>query len=106
LLAYGVIEVAVAATSVATPFILFRLGPGYVWLYERLGGAGLTFVLGRFLLAFAVLLVPCSLMGATLPLLTRVAVSDRTRIARGTGALYAVNTLGAVAGCVAAGFVL
>jgi spermidine synthase len=53
-----------------------------------------------------VLLVPCTLMGATLPLLSRAAVDRPERVARGTGGLYAWNTLGAVAGCVAAGFAL
>ena len=104
--AYGLVEIGVALTGLATPAILFRLGPGYVWLHHQLGGTGLVFVLARFLLAFVVLLLPCSLMGATLPLLSRIAVADHGRVARGAGGLYAINTLGAVVGCLAAGFVL
>ena len=104
--AYGLVEMGVAATALTTPTILFHLGPGYVWLHNHVGAIPLAFVFGRFLLAFAVLLLPCSLMGATLPVLARVAVERRDAVGRGAGTLYAVNTLGAVAGCVAAGFVL
>ncbi len=55
-------------------------------------------------LALAFLAVPATLMGATLPLLARFAAGDeRTRGMR-IGALYSINTFGAVAGCAAAGF--
>src|SRR5207237_345850 len=60
----------------------------------------------RFGLAAGVLLVPCTLMGATLPLIARAAIARADGVGRGAGALYAANTLGAVLGCVAAGFVL
>lgn len=106
LLAYGLIEVAIAATGLVTPWLLFRLAPAYVWLHDVAGGSGPLFTTARFLLAFGVLLVPCTLMGATLPLLSRAAIGDTERAGRGAGLLYAINTLGAVLGCVAAGFVL
>jgi spermidine synthase len=105
LLAYGLIELAVAATAFATPTVLTHLDPGYVWLSHHLGGGGIVFAIARFLLAFAVILVPCSLMGATLPLLGRVVAREHT-VGRQLGALYATNTFGAVAGCLAAGFLL
>lgn len=60
----------------------------------------------RALLALAFLCVPVTLMGATLPLLARfVTTSARARGLR-IGALYSVNTFGAVAGCAFTGFVL
>lgn len=103
--AFGWIELAIAATGLVVPALLFRLEPAYIFLHEQLGGAGFAFGVGRFLLAFGVLMLPTTLMGLTLPLLSRAAV-DRAEVAgRGTGGLYAANTLGAVAGCVLAGFV-
>ena len=45
-------------------------------------------------------------MGITLPLLSRALIDREDSVGRGAGALYAANTLGAVLGCVAAGFVL
>jgi spermidine synthase len=84
--------------------VLFRLGPAYVWLHDVVGGRPLAFIAARFTLAFAVLLVPCTLMGATLPLLGRATIARGDAVGRGAGALYAVNTLGAVLGVVLAGF--
>ena len=43
-------------------------------------------------------------MGVTLPLLTKYVVQSDEQIGPRVGLLYATNTLGAVAGTVAAGF--
>ena len=53
----------------------------------------------RAALATVLLLVPVTLMGATLPLLSKTI--DRSHATRGKriGLLYAVNTVGAVSGC-------
>ena len=45
-------------------------------------------------------------MGGTLPVLSRFLVERREALGNNVGTLYALNTLGAVAGCFAAGFVL
>src|SRR5436305_1392813 len=106
LAAYALVELGLAATGAATPAVLFRLPPVYVWLHDRLGGSALAFGAARFGLAAGVLLVPCTLMGATLPLIARAAIARADGVGRGAGALYAANTLGAVLGCAGAGFVL
>lgn len=106
LLAYGCVEIALAAVALVTPTLLFHLGPIYASVHAALGGGGFGFAVARFVLAFAVLLVPSTLMGTTLPLLSRAVIQNTEVVGRGAGALYAVNTLGAVVGCVAAGFVL
>src|SRR5207253_3058731 len=63
-------------------------------------------------LAFVVLLVPTSLMGATLPLAVRglrnlqQEVNPTSRDAWTMGLLYATNTAGAIFGCLLSGFIL
>ena len=106
LMAYGIAELGVALTALVTPLVLFHLGPVYRVLYDTFGGSGVAFGAARFLLAASVLLVPCTLMGTTLPLLSRAVIADARHAGRGAGALYATNTFGAVLGCVLAGFVL
>ena len=106
LLVFGVVEIGIGLTGIITPRVLLGLGPAYGWLAANLGEAAPSLILARFLFASAVLLIPCSLMGMTLPLLSRTAVSRDDEVGRGAGALYAVNTLGAVVGCILAGFVL
>lgn len=104
LVAFGLAEIGVAITGLLTLAVLFDLGPAYAWLHGVLGGSGPALHAGRFLLACSVLIVPTTLMGTTLPLLARVAVDRREVVGRGAGGLYAINTLGAVAGAVLAGF--
>src|SRR5919109_234528 len=57
-------------------------------------------------LALGMLLVPTTLMGATLPVLSRYVVRAHATLGWRVGLLYALNTGGAVLGCLAAGYVL
>src|SRR5437879_2668073 len=72
--------------------------------WELGGGAGVAL---RFALAALVLLVPTTLMGGTLPVLTRAFMgADRGELPASLGRLYGLNTLGAVLGTALAGFFL
>ena len=62
------------------------------------------FSLTRFGLCFALLLIPTALMGGTLPVVAKFAVRRLGRLGGRVGQLYAVNTLGAVVGVLAATF--
>ncbi len=55
---------------------------------------------------FLFLLPPTFLMGSTLPLLTSFINSIVKNIGSSIGKLYFINTLGAVFGCIATGFIL
>ncbi len=103
-LAYGIIEGTIGVYAALTPWIFQAAQPIYIWGFNHFDRAGLnTF---RVLLSAAILLVPTSLMGGTLPLLSRAVSRWNERTAIGAGLLYAVNTFGAVAGCLLAGFYL
>jgi spermidine synthase len=56
--------------------------------------------------SFLALALPTTLMGATLPMLARYAVTDEARIGRRVGMLYAINTAGAVVGALLTAFAL
>jgi len=58
------------------------------------------------LVSFVCLLPPCTLLGGTLPVLSRISISRVSSRGGSLSRLYAFNTLGAVAGCLAAGLVL
>ena len=60
----------------------------------------------RFSLSFALLLMPTTAMGATLPLLTRALTAADPHFGKALGRLYGWNTLGAVAGALAGEAVL
>ncbi len=56
--------------------------------------------------AFIALALPTTLMGATLPMLARYAISEEAQIGRRIGLLYAMNTAGAVIGALLTAFAL
>ena len=104
---YGMLELGIGAFGLASAWLLDGVGSAYLAV-ARLVGPGPWLAAGiKFLFAFTVLLVPTFLMGGTLPALTRAFAGGRLEGYRRQLALfYGVNTLGGVAGCVLAGFVL
>ncbi len=109
-LVYGLLELGVAIAALAVPFAIRAATALEVAL---LGGrdlpadaGGIASALFYLLCAFAILLVPTSLMGATLPLLARHAVRSDREVGPRIGALYAINTTGAIGGTLVCGFVL
>jgi len=103
---YGAIELSIGILGLASK-------PLIAWAGSVLLRSGVvdwqpwTQSLGCFLASAAVLLAPTTLMGATLPVLTRWVGRDEGRAAdRPLSLLYSLNTFGAVVGAAAAGFVL
>lgn len=101
---YGWIEIAVGFYGIAFPALLSACTRLYVTLAQPLPAKPvLTFAL-RFGIALLLVLVPTTLMGGTLPVLVRHLASRPGRIGRGVAWLYFINSAGAVAGCLTAGF--
>jgi spermidine synthase len=101
---YAILEAVVALTAMATPTLLHLARRAYL-------GLGGTVVLGdlggnavRLLLATVVLLPPTFIAGGTLGAASRAVEHEGDPRRRGMAVLYGVNTLGAVAGCLAATF--
>src|SRR5438128_350857 len=104
---YGLLEIAIAAFGLVSPLVLALAHRLYIGIAGTLPLGGAVSVALRFGLAALVLLVPTTLMGGTLPVLTRAFMgADRGELQRSVGLLYGLNTLGAVTGTALAGFVL
>src|SRR5881296_394190 len=104
---YGGLEIAIGVFGLVSPFVLALTHRIYVSAAGALGLGGGASVALRFALAALVLLVPTTLMGGTLPVLTRAFMgTERDRLKPSLGWLYGINTLGAVAGTALAGFFL
>lgn len=103
---YAALEVSIGVTALALPFVLHGMTPLYVWLHQHLHTMPTLLALARFVLAFGLLLLPTTLMGATLPVLSRYMVRSNTTLGWHVGMLYTLNTAGAVLGCFVAGYVL
>ncbi len=104
--AYALLEIVIAVTGTALVFGLPHAGTMLAAWMRPLVEAPVLLNLLRLLVAFALLLVPSTAMGATLPLLTRTLSSAPRDFGRVLGGLYGWNTLGAVLGVIAAEAVL
>jgi spermidine synthase len=98
---YGVMEIGIAIYALLVPLLFRWIDHVYVAVWQQFQPSFFAFSLWRFVLSFLVLLVPTTLMGATLPVLVAVG-SSKNAVAR----LYAFNLAGAIIGTLAAGFVL
>jgi len=107
---YGWIELGVAVTGAASLAGLSGVRWLYYHGYPLVSHSELSLLAVRFVGASLVLIVPSFLMGGTLPILvcglTPYERKGSTQIGRRVSRLYWVNTLGAVAGAIAAGFIL
>jgi spermidine synthase len=103
---YGWIEIAIGVSCALIPLLLWLAAEVYLGLHRTLGFSYSAFSVVQFLLVFALLLVPTTLMGGTLPVLSQALARQAIAPGRTVGALYAVNTFGAVAGVILAGYFL
>jgi len=104
--AYGSLELGIGLTALLLPLALAGVTGLYVWIARAMGLSFFSLSLIRLVLSLLALIVPTTLMGATLPVLSRVLVESWEQRGLEIGGLYAVNTLGAVLGASASGIFL
>ena len=103
--AYGWMEIAIALYALLIPFLFYAVDDLYAYVWQQLQPGFFAFTLLRFALSCLMLLVPTTLMGATLPVLAAALLRsdhDSNSVTR----LYACNLVGAILGTLLAGFVL
>lgn len=96
LMVFGLIEMSVGAFGFVSLGIFHRIASITAGVSTAETGV----------LAFAMLLLPTMLMGSTLPLLVEFFVRRTGNVGESVGALYAVNTFGSAAACLAAALFL
>jgi len=101
---YGLLEVGIAITALIGAWIIAALEPVHIWAANRFAPSSAMLTVVRVLLACVIILPPTFLMGGTLPVITRFFVGQIRRLGKELSLLYGLNTLGAVAGSLAAGF--
>jgi len=107
--AFALIEVGVGVTSLIGAYLFNDLPYVFVQLYRWIDSSAFGVLLfARFLVASLVIIIPTLLLGALFPLVVRIVSAGRRAHATGrtVGDAYAANTLGAIGGSFASGFVL
>jgi spermidine synthase len=106
LLLYGILEGAIGIYALIVPLLISIMESTYIWIYRVYEPSSSIFIFMRFIICLVILLAPTTMMGATLPLISRFIVKHTQTLGQRVGILYGINTAGAVAGCYLAGFVL
>lgn len=103
---YAILEAGIGGFCILWPLLLTLINGLYILIYRNITSEFYSLSIIRFVLTFGILLIPSTLMGGTLPVLTRYFVKRLEQLGTNIGILYALNTFGAVIGTVAAGFFL
>ena len=103
---YAVIEAAIGLFALCFPLFNTWVSPLQLWLARATAGSLFLSNLVRLTLFALLLLPPTTLMGATFPMLGVLYVPNTQGAGRGAALVYGWNTLGGMAGVLAAGFFL
>jgi predicted membrane-bound spermidine synthase/predicted Zn-dependent protease len=103
---YAWMEFAIALSALLSLPGIPLVRQVYLATYPYLSGSAAGLLALRFVGAAIVLALPTILMGGTLPVLLSAVARSNSELGMRAGRFYAVNTAGAVAGTLAAGFVL
>jgi spermidine synthase/Flp pilus assembly protein TadD len=106
LLIWGWVEILIFTSGALLSFLFANFSGIYASLHSVIPESIALQNLIRMVFAFALMLIPTTLMGATLPIISKYCITDDSRIGTQVSLLYALNTLGGALGCLMAGFFL
>jgi spermidine synthase len=104
--AFGWLEIVTGIFCLLSIPLLGQMPLFFISIFPFVKGSYNLIILADFLLSFLVMIIPTILMGFVFPLVGRLYTQDMERLGRGIGNVYAVNTLGCIAGSFLASFVL
>ena len=103
---YAFLELGIAISALLVGIGISHMQNLFVWINQAVGHSSTMIYLMRFILSFSILLIPTILMGATLPVLSKLLIRQYNEVKSGIGFLYGINTFGAALGCLLTGFYL
>jgi len=106
LLVFSGLQIGIGLVSLAVPFLVRFAERAYPGLPDAFRDSFWLLSLARFAWCGLVILLPTTLMGGTLPVLSRWITGRGQTAGKGVGTLYSINTFGAVVGTAAGGFYL
>jgi spermidine synthase len=101
---FTAIEIALGLSVILLTPLFGYLPYLFLRVFRMTGGSFWSLQFMEFLLAAAVMLIPTVLMGAAFPIVTKICTAELGRLGRSVGNVYFANTLGAILGPLATGF--
>jgi spermidine synthase len=105
-LVFSIFQMTIGIFGVVSIFVLGSMPLIVVNMFREIGNSWQGFIFVKLVVAFALMLIPTSLMGAMFPLASRICAGSIRFLGRSIGNIYSVNTLGSILGSLAAGFIL
>ncbi|MBI2539679.1 MAG: fused MFS/spermidine synthase [Deltaproteobacteria bacterium] len=102
---FGAIELWVGVTALATIPLFEKLPLIFLRLLHAFGDSFSFFLTIQVLLSGLVMFVPTLLLGMTFPMVARLFTQSIYRVGSSVGISYAANTVGAIVGAFAGGFI-
>ncbi len=102
---FSYIEMGIGLSGLLIFLFYEKIGMALYFFY-RISGSFYLFMAFVFFLSFLFMVVPAALMGATLPVVSKVYANKKESVGRDIGAVFSFNTFGAIFGSSFAGFVL
>jgi len=107
LVIYAFLELGIGLCGMLVPLCIQGSSPLYTFIFQHFHPSFYQISLIRVFVSFLILIVPCTLMGGTLPVISSfISVTFGGMPEKRAGRLYAANTLGAVLGCLVSGYFL
>ena len=103
---YGYLELGIGVSALLVVVGISAMQELFIWVNQNINSSVTVINIIRFLLSFLLLLIPTTLMGATLPVISKFIIRQYHNIGSGVGMIYGINTLGAAIGCLLTGFYL
>jgi spermidine synthase len=103
---YGWMEIGVALYALLIPSMFQWIDNLYALIWQQFHPGFFAFSVWRFVLSCLMLLLPTTLMGATLPVLSSALLHSAKQNSSSVTRLYACNLAGAILGTLTAGFIL
>jgi spermidine synthase len=104
---YAFLELGIGICGMLVPLCIHGASPLYAIIYRHFHPSFYQISLIRLFVSFLILIVPCTLMGGTLPVISKfISETFGGMPEKRAGRLYAANTLGAVFGCLISGYFL
>ncbi len=104
---YMLLELGIGISGMLVPLCIHGVTPLYAIIYRHFHPSFYQISLIRVFVSFLILIVPCTLMGGTLPVISAFISRAFGGVPeKQAGRLYAVNTFGAVIGCLVSGYFL
>ena len=102
----GWLEIGVGLAALLIIPVFGRMPDLVLTIMRRLSPSAQTALLTQFSLSFLAMIVPTTLLGATVPCAIQLCARRLTRLGRDVGRVYSANTVGTIAGALLAGFAL